>query len=153
MQNTKQKDKDLSTRTLLKTGHERRCIEGVTRSSSTLAPVRIVIYFYSFRWQVILIIAEVYLRFYVGSYYSIFSFMCNIFCRWLFVLLYFFLLTTVLSVLLWFMDSYCSFGIFKLFLQYIAITIYLSVPIYLNCSGLMRQSLISYSIQFYGCQV
>jgi hypothetical protein len=41
------------------------------------------------------------------------------FCRSLFVLLYFFLLTIVLSVLLRYTDYDCPFGIFKLFLQYI----------------------------------
>ena len=46
--------------------------------------------------------------------YSIFSFMC-VFCRSLFVLLHFFLLTIVLSVLLLYTDSDCSCGIFKLF--------------------------------------
>jgi hypothetical protein len=34
---------------------------------------------------------------------------CVVFCRWLFVI---FLLTIVLSILLWFTDSDCSFGIF-----------------------------------------
>ena len=43
------------------------------------------------------------------------SFMCK-FCKSLFVVLYFFLLATVLSVLLWYMNSDCPFGIFKLFL-------------------------------------
>jgi hypothetical protein len=38
------------------------------------------------------------------------------FCRSLFVLLYFFLLAIVLSVLLRYTDSDCPFGIFKLFL-------------------------------------
>jgi hypothetical protein len=52
---------------------------------------------------------------YWGSCYSIFSFIC-MFCRSLFVLLYFFLLAIVLSVLLRFTDSEYPFGIFKLFL-------------------------------------
>jgi len=47
---------------------------------------------------------------------TIFSFMC-MFCRSLFVLLYFFLLAIVLSVLLRYKDSDYSFDIFKLFLQ------------------------------------
>ena len=51
-----------------------------------------------------------------GSCYSIFSFM-RIFCRSLFVLLYFFLLAIVLSVLLRYTDSDYPFGIFKLFLM------------------------------------
>jgi hypothetical protein len=50
-----------------------------------------------------------------GSFYSIFSFMCMFwFSRSLFVLLYFFLLIIVLSVLLRFTDSDYPFGIFKL---------------------------------------
>jgi len=44
--------------------------------------------------------------------------MC-MFCRSLFVLLYFFLLLNVLSVLLRYMDSDYPFGIFKLFFKYI----------------------------------
>ena len=48
------------------------------------------------------------------SCYSIFSFMC-LFCRSLFVLLYFFFLAIVLSVLLRYTDSDYPFGIFKLF--------------------------------------
>ena len=51
-----------------------------------------------------------------GSCYSIFSFMCMI-CRSLFVLLSFFLLAIVLSVLLRFTVSDYPFGIFKLFFQ------------------------------------
>jgi hypothetical protein len=46
--------------------------------------------------------------------YSIFSFIC-MFCRSFFVLLYFFLLAIVLSVLLRYTVSDCPFGIFKLF--------------------------------------
>ena len=49
------------------------------------------------------------------SCFSIFSFIC-MFCRSLFVLLYFFFLAIVLSVRLRYTDSNCSFGIFKLFL-------------------------------------
>jgi len=48
------------------------------------------------------------------------SFIC-MFCRLLFVLLYFFLLTIVLSVLLRYTDSDCPFGIFKLFLTTVVI--------------------------------
>ena len=48
-----------------------------------------------------------------GSCYSIFSFMCMS-CRSLFLLLYFFLLTIVLSVLLRYRVSDYPFGIFKL---------------------------------------
>ena len=48
--------------------------------------------------------------------YSIFSFICML-CRSLFVLLYFFLLAIVLSVLLRCIDSDYHFGIFKLFLE------------------------------------
>jgi len=44
------------------------------------------------------------------------SLVLYVFCRSLFVLLYFFLLAIVLSVLLRYTDSGCSFGIFKLFL-------------------------------------
>ena len=53
-----------------------------------------------------------------GSCYSIFSFIC-MFCRSLFVLLYFFFwpLWLMLSVLLRYTDSDCPFGIFKLFLK------------------------------------
>ena len=51
-----------------------------------------------------------------GSCYSIFRFIC-MFCRSLFVLLYFFLLTIVLPVLLRYADSDYPFGIFKLFLR------------------------------------
>jgi hypothetical protein len=47
--------------------------------------------------------------------YLIFSFMC-MFCRSLFVLVYFFFLAIVLSVLLRYTDSDYPFGIFKLFL-------------------------------------
>jgi hypothetical protein len=54
-------------------------------------------------------------RFYWGSCYSIFSFMC-MFSRSLFVLMYFFLLAIVLSVVLRYTDSDYPFGIFKLFL-------------------------------------
>jgi len=43
------------------------------------------------------------------------SLVLYVFCRSLFVLLYFFLLAIVLSVLLRYTDSGCSFGIFKLF--------------------------------------
>jgi len=50
-----------------------------------------------------------------GFFYSIFSCMC-MFCRSLFVILYFFL-AIVLSVLLRFTDSDYLFGIFKLFLD------------------------------------
>ena len=53
---------------------------------------------------------------YWGSCYSIFSFMC-VFCRSLFVLLSFFLLTIVLSVLLRYTYSDYPFGSFKLFLS------------------------------------
>jgi hypothetical protein len=49
-----------------------------------------------------------------GLCYSIFSFIC-MFCRSLFVLLYFFLLTIMLSVLLRYTDSDYPFGIFKFF--------------------------------------
>ena len=54
-----------------------------------------------------------------GSCYSILSFIC-LFCWSFFVLLYFcpfvlFLLATVLSVPLQYTDSYCPFGIFKLY--------------------------------------
>jgi hypothetical protein len=48
-----------------------------------------------------------------GSCYSIFSVMC-MFCRSLFVFLYFFLLAIVLSVLLRYTDYDYPFGIFKL---------------------------------------
>jgi hypothetical protein len=48
-----------------------------------------------------------------GSCYSIFSFMCMS-CRSFFLLLYFFLLTIVLSVLLRYRVSDYPFGIFKL---------------------------------------
>jgi hypothetical protein len=51
-----------------------------------------------------------------GLYYSIFISMC-MFCRSLFVLLSFFFLVIVLSVLLRFMDSNYPIGIFKLILQ------------------------------------
>ena len=51
-----------------------------------------------------------------GSCYSNFSFLCML-CRSLFVLLYFFLLAIVLSVLLRYTDSDYPFRIFKLFLQ------------------------------------
>jgi hypothetical protein len=47
------------------------------------------------------------------SCYYIFSFMC-MFCRSLFVFLYFILLALVLSVFLQFTDSHYPFGIFKL---------------------------------------
>ena len=50
-----------------------------------------------------------------GTCYSIFSFMC-MFCRSLFFPFVLFLLTIVLSVLLRFMDSGYTFGIFILFL-------------------------------------
>ena len=46
-----------------------------------------------------------------------FYFICEMFCRSLFVLLSFFLLAIVLSGLLWFTDNDYPFGIFKLFLQ------------------------------------
>jgi len=52
-----------------------------------------------------------------GSCYSIFSFIC-MFCRSLFVLLYFFLLVIVLSALLRYTVSDCPFDIFKLFLYW-----------------------------------
>jgi len=57
------------------------------------------------------------LGFWWGSCYSIFSFIC-MFCWSLFVLLYFFLLAFVLSVLLRYTDSDWSFGIFKLILHH-----------------------------------
>ena len=53
------------------------------------------------------------LGFYWGSCYSIFSCMC-MFCRWLFVLLSFYLFTIVFSVLLRYTDSDYPFGIFLL---------------------------------------
>jgi hypothetical protein len=53
--------------------------------------------------------------FWWGSCYSIFSLMC-MFCKSLFVFLYFILLALVLSVFLQFTDSDYSFRIFKLFL-------------------------------------
>jgi hypothetical protein len=43
----------------------------------------------------------------------------GMFCRWLFVLLYFFLLAIAVSVLLRFTDSDYTFGIFKLSLEHI----------------------------------
>jgi hypothetical protein len=55
-------------------------------------------------------------RFVVGSCYSIFSFIC-MFCRSLFVILYYFMLAIMLSVLLWYTDSDYLFCIFLLFLQ------------------------------------
>ena len=68
-------------------------------------------------------------RFLVGSCYSIFSFM---FCRSLFVLLYFFLLAIVLSVLRY-TDFDCPFGIFKPFLQRISST-FCEACFQVNCS-------------------
>ena len=53
-----------------------------------------------------------------GVRVTIFSFIC-MFCRSLFVLLYFFFLAIVLSVLLRYTDSDYPFGIFKLFLYFL----------------------------------
>ena len=68
---------------------------------------------------------------------SIFSFMCK-FCKSLFVLLYFFLLAIMLSVLLQYTDSAYPFGIFKLFLQRVSpnFTSFLTtVPLPGGCRG------------------
>ena len=67
------------------------------------------------RWDLPFRSTWVHPRFLVG-FVLLFSFMC-MFCRSLFVLLYFFLLAIVLSVLLRYTDSDCHFGIFKLFLN------------------------------------
>ena len=87
---------------------------GVTSGAGTAFPSREPEFTPGFKW---------------GSCYSIFRFMC-MFCRSLFVLLYFFL-AIVLSVLLRYTDSDYPFGIFKLF-----------------CHGMSTISLIDYSHEY-----
>ena len=73
------------------------------------APVFTPIYFVGFTFRVVQ-----FSLFCIVLCYSIFSFICMLW-RSLFVLLYFFLLAMVLSVLLYTVSD-CSFGIFKLLL-------------------------------------
>ena len=78
-----------------------KLMTGVTSGAGTAYPSEAHEFTLGFRW---------------GSCYSLFSFMC-MFCRSLFVLLGFFLLAIVMSVLLLFTYSDYPFGIFKLFLM------------------------------------
>ena len=90
-------------------------------------------------------------QFLVGSCYSIFSFMC-MFCRSLFVLLYFFLLTIVLPVLLLYTDSDNPFDVFKLFLRY---RVKLSMSLftvscqvkYITCNRIMSSEPCRYQVK------